>query len=647
MRWRRPLGGGCLGGELACDREPLPSRSALLEPAATCLNAQQIEPSCSATDRNELPDPVAMERWQREAASSLHRTHSTVTMLRRFLLLVLAGVLAVGLLAHPVGAEQAAATDTTGQELSTVHAGSFDVAPVRILGIPALVVASPQLHGEQSVVDARKRAQVIEGNLGLLYANQALCSQAEQLSEAMLEGLVLGGPRQQRLCSGDPWGVHGKADQLVVDSVPGPGGTVVLQARVPGRPVPLPLLTVTAADGQLHGLGPEQLALHWQQVLERRLRHARRTMQPDQLGLRLQITVAVELLLLLSTALTVKGWSHLRRRLIELQRRHHDPDSNAGEPAGLRLRVLWLSRASFSMVLLQGVAMLGLAVAAIPGRIPLALALLLQPLDILIKAAAVAAVVFLLRLMLRLLLRQWRTNPNVPSEQLERRHQRYRNLLQAGQRLLSLGGLIVVVVLVISDLPGLGVSTLSTWLAGGAVLGALALVFQGLLRDFAAGVVVLLEDHYAVGDWVQVDALEGTVEDVGILATSLRAVDQRVMVIPNSRCELVVNHTRLRSGIELTVPLPPDSPHLEQALTVLREECLAFAARPEWNPLMLEPPLVRGVKRITPLAVELSVLLITQTGDQWAAERALLTQIVARFERERLPLAQAAALTTG
>jgi len=34
-------------------------------------------------------------------------------------------------------------------------------------------------------------------------------------------------------------------------------------------------------------------------------------------------------------------------------------------------------------------------------------------------------------------------------------------------------------------------------------------------------------------------------------------------------------------------------------------------------------------------------LLITRAGDQWAAERALLTQIVSRFEREQLPLAQA------
>ncbi|CAK6689595.1 hypothetical protein OGCDGJMD_00662 [Cyanobium usitatum str. Tous] len=558
-------------------------------------------------------------------------------------LLAVAALLTTVLFSTPLLANEVSTAPNCIGEVSSQHTGSFEVAPVRILGVPALVVASPELPSSGSVVSAQRRAEVIEGNLNLLYANQSLCTQAEQLSETILERLVLGGPREQQLCSGDPWAVHGSADQLVVERVTGPAGSVLLQARLPGRAVPLPLLTVTAADGQLHGLTPKQLANQWQSLLQRRLRHARRTMQPDQLGLRIRVTVAVELLLLLTTALTLQLWNRLRRQLSERRTPQPQRDPRAQQ---FTAWLLAASRISFVLVLLQGLAMVGFAVAAIPGRIPLALGLLLQPLDILTKAAAVAAVVLALRLLLRLLLRQWRSSPNVPAELQARRQQRYLNLLQAGQRLLSMGGVVVLLALVISGIPGLATTPVASWLAGGAVLGALALVFQGLLRDFAAGVVVLIEDHYAVGDWVQVDALEGTVEDVGILTTALRAVDQRVVVIPNSRCEQVVNHTRIRSGVELMVPLPPRSPQLERVLSVLAEECVLFAAKPEWKDLLLEPPLIRGVRRITPLAVELSVLLITRTGAQWAAELALLTQIVARMEREALPLAQAEAMTS-
>lgn len=555
------------------------------------------------------------------------------TRLQRALVAALAAVVTAILLVGPVQADPASTAASIAPEESSIgQAGSYEVAPVRILGVPALVVASPQLHGDRSVVGAKERAAVIEGNLRLIYETESLCTSGEAFSEMLLEGLVLGGPRQQLACSSDPWGLHGPADQLFVERVAGPSGSVLLQARLPGRPEPLPLLTVTAADGQLHGLQPEQLAKQWQQVLQRRLRHARRTLQPDQLGLRLRITTLVELLLLTTTAISIKVWSRMRRHLAQQR--------EIGEVAKAR-RVIWLTQISFGLVLLQGIAMVSIAVAAIPGRIPTALTLLLQPLQVLIQAAGVAVVVVALRLLLRLVLRQWRISPNVPVEQIARRQQRYQNLLQAGQRLLNLAGLILILVLTIKGLPGFETTTLSSWLAGGALLGALALVFQGLLRDFAAGLVVLLEDHYAVGDWVQVDALEGNVEDVGILATTLRAADQRVVVIPNSRCDVVVNHTRIRSGVELCLPLPSGSPHLEQALRALEEECALFGASPTWHPLLLEPPVVRGVKRITPLAVELSILLITRAGDQWAAERALLTQIVSRFEREQLPLAQA------
>lgn len=520
-------------------------------------------------------------------------------------------------------------------------AGSYDVAPVRILGIPALVVASPQVHQSGAVVEAQRRAAVIEGNLRLLYAPQALCTDSELLSEELLEGVVLGGPKQQRLCSGDPWAVQGDADQLLVEAQPGPAGSVVLQARLPDRPVPLPLLTVTAADGALYGLQPAQLAEQWREVLQRRLRHARRTMQPDQLNLRWKAALVVELLLLATSVACFKLWTLLRHRLRDVQQNGGDSTAHGG---GRRFRMLWMSRIALVLVLLQGVAMVAIAVAVIPGQVPLALELILQPLEVLSKTAAVAAGVVALRWLYRLLLRQWRSNPNVPAEQLARRQQRYDNLLQAGQRLLNLGGLIVLLILVISGLPGIGAMSLSTWLAGGALLGALAFVFQGLLRDFVAGLVILLEDHYAVGDWVDVDGLGGTVEDVGVLATSLRCLDQRVVVIPNSRCDRLVNHTRIRSGVELVIPLPPSNPQLEKALALVAEEVKTFSTDDQWQGVLLEQPNVRGVKRVTPVAVELSVLLTTHAGDQWAAERALLRRIVARLEQEGIAMAQVQAM---
>ena len=162
--------------------------------------------------------------------------------------------------------------------------GSFEIAPVHILGVPAISVASPVVSQQDAGPQAKLRAAVIEGNLSLLYQSRLLCDQGEAIAEALLEGLVLGGPQKQRLCSGDPWSVLGKPNDLRIEVASRRDGSLQLEARLQGRPMPLPLLTVTEADAQLHGLSRAQLASRWRQLLQRRLRHARLTEQPARCG---------------------------------------------------------------------------------------------------------------------------------------------------------------------------------------------------------------------------------------------------------------------------------------------------------------------------------------------------------------------------
>lgn len=80
-------------------------------------------------------------------------------------------------------------------------------------------------------------------------------------------------------------------------------------------------------------------------------------------------------------------------------------------------------------------------------------------------------------------------------------------------------------------------------------------------------------------------------------------------------------------------------------MELMNEEVQAFAADPQWHGVLLAQSDVRDVKRVTPMAVELSVVLITQAEDQWAVGRALLGRIVQRLEREGVRLAQLQAMT--
>jgi small conductance mechanosensitive channel len=207
------------------------------------------------------------------------------------------------------------------------------------------------------------------------------------------------------------------------------------------------------------------------------------------------------------------------------------------------------------------------------------------------------------------------------------------------RRLTHLVAFAVLVIWVVADIPGVRALSASAVLASGALLGALAIVFQGLLRDFAAGLVVLFDDRYAIGDSVDLGGLSGVVVDLGVLSTELRGADNRVMTVPNSGCEPVVNHTKLCSGAELRLPLAPGGLDLKQALEVVRQEVAAFADDSAWQPLLLQAPQVRGVSEVTVDAVWLSAMLTTLAGRHGAARRALLARLVERLGRERIALA--------
>jgi small conductance mechanosensitive channel len=141
---------------------------------------------------------------------------------------------------------------------------------------------------------------------------------------------------------------------------------------------------------------------------------------------------------------------------------------------------------------------------------------------------------------------------------------------------------------------------------------------------------------------VDLGGLSGEVVDLGVLSTELRGADSRVMTVPNSGCEPVVNHPKLCSGAELRLPLAPDGLDLAHVLEVVSQEVTAFAADSDWQPSLLQPPQLRGVSEVTVDAVWLSVLITTLAGRHNAARRELLARLVERLGREGIALAGSA-----
>jgi len=70
---------------------------------------------------------------------------------------------------------------------------------------------------------------------------------------------------------------------------------------------------------------------------------------------------------------------------------------------------------------------------------------------------------------------------------------------------------------------------------------AVAMAMQGLLKDLAAGILLLVFQPYVAGDLIQAVQQTGRVSEIGMFETTLISLDNKTIIIPNSQISIVTN----------------------------------------------------------------------------------------------------------
>lgn len=90
------------------------------------------------------------------------------------------------------------------------------------------------------------------------------------------------------------------------------------------------------------------------------------------------------------------------------------------------------------------------------------------------------------------------------------------------------------------------VSTLVASLGIGGVV--IALAAQDVAKNFFGGVTIIADKPFKVGDWIETPTISGTIEDITIRSTRIRAFDGSLVILPNSTLanENVINWGNMR-----------------------------------------------------------------------------------------------------
>ena len=116
---------------------------------------------------------------------------------------------------------------------------------------------------------------------------------------------------------------------------------------------------------------------------------------------------------------------------------------------------------------------------------------------------------------------------------------------------------ILLTILIILNSFGIDVSSI---LAGVGIMAAvLTLAFQDLAKDFIAGISIVMEDQFEIGDNVMINGFRGDVIEMGLKTTRIRDYKGAVQIIANHMITEVTNYSLNPSLAEVTIQVDSDN----------------------------------------------------------------------------------------
>jgi small-conductance mechanosensitive channel len=176
-------------------------------------------------------------------------------------------------------------------------------------------------------------------------------------------------------------------------------------------------------------------------------------------------------------------------------------------------------------------------------------------------------------------------------------------------------------------------------LAGAGVVGiAIGFGAQSLVRDIFSGVFFLLDDAFRVGEYIEIESLRGTVENISIRSMRLRHHRGAVHTIPFGEVRSITNYSRdwVVVKLEFRIPFDTDLALVKRLVKQIGRELLDD---PLLGPNLLEPLKSQGVRRVEEFNAVLGVKFMAKPGEQFIIRREAYQRILAVFEENGIQLA--------
>lgn len=192
----------------------------------------------------------------------------------------------------------------------------------------------------------------------------------------------------------------------------------------------------------------------------------------------------------------------------------------------------------------------------------------------------------------------------------------------------------IVIFVILAILSQLGVNVKSVLTGLGIGTAILGLAFQDLAKDIIAGVAIIIEGEYEIGDTIEVEGFMGEVVFIGLRTTRIRNFKGATKIISNHLMSSVINYSNNNSlaVVDVGIAYENNEDDIDKTFESLFK-------RLEGNiPYAKKEPEVWGVNDLGDSSVIYRVVVEVEPTKQFAVERFLRREIKKEFDKNNIKI---------
>lgn len=192
----------------------------------------------------------------------------------------------------------------------------------------------------------------------------------------------------------------------------------------------------------------------------------------------------------------------------------------------------------------------------------------------------------------------------------------------------------IALFLIIKEI-GLGEDVSTTAILAGAGGLIISLGAQSIVKDMVAGLFLMFEKQYYVGEFVKINNYEGTVTSIAIRVTYLDCAGKRV-IIPNGEIKDVVNYSRTNNLAIITIPTSYEA-DTRKVIKIMQDVVDKYYD--EHRDILTDnKPIVPGISSLEDSSVNITFRVETKPLKHWEVQRDLLLLIKEEFARKKIEI---------